>query len=140
MTLVLAWYSAAGSRQVLHLASDSLLSQAGNRWAHATKIFRVYPSESYIAYCGDSLFGLSAIAQGIGLLSLTEVLRTETTTLKARALALGHHMSKVFASFPVPWGHAATLLFCGHDPCLGGIRAAKIDLTGGTYHVIDAIP
>lgn len=39
MTLVLAWYSKADCRHVMHLASDSLLSQdgTGNTWSYATK-------------------------------------------------------------------------------------------------------
>ncbi len=142
MTLVLAWYSKPNSRSVLHLATDSLLSQSGSLhvWPHATKIFRVYPSHSYIAYSGDSHFALSAIAEGIGVLSLTDVLRSETTALKARARALGFHMSKIFAKFPKAWGRSATLLFCGHDPHHGGIHAQRIDLEGGRYEVSDALP
>jgi len=142
MTLVLAWYSKRGSRSVLHIATDSLLTQSGtsNTWSHATKLFRVHPSHSYIAYCDDSFYALSAVAQGIGILSHTEVLATETTTLGARAKALGLHMSQVFATFPSTWGKAATLLLCGHDPNLGGIRAWKIELASGRHQCSDALP
>lgn len=142
MTLVLAWYSRPDTRDVLHVASDSLLSKSGTRetWKHATKVFRVFPSHSYIAYCGDSLYALSAIAQGIGLLSQTEILSMEKTVLKARAKALGDHIGRVLGSFPREWGKSATLLFCGRDPCLGGIHAAKIELTEGHAIVTDAFP
>jgi hypothetical protein len=142
MTLVLAWYSNSNSRDVLHVSSDSLLTHAGttNTWAHATKLFRVYPSHSYIAYCGSSLYGLSAVAQGIGLLSHTNVLHRENTTLKARARALGTHMQAVFATFPPAWGNEATLLFCGHDPCLGGIHAYKLEFKAGSCRVENALP
>lgn len=142
VTLVLAWYSKLGATDVLHVATDSLLSESGtaNAWPHASKLFRVHPSHSYIAYCGDSLYGLSAVAQGIGLLSSTEILHDERTTVKARARALGDHMARVFKTFPSNWGNAATLLFCGRDPIVGGVRAMKVSLVGGNCQVTEAIP
>jgi len=74
------------------------------------------------------------------LLSHTNLLGRETTTLKARALALGRHMQAVFGTFPAAWGNEATLLFCGHDPFLGGVHAYTLEFSGGKCAVNDALP
>lgn len=114
--------------------------EQGIRGATRRRVFRVYPSHSYIAYCGDSHYALSAIAQGIGLLAQTEQLVIERTSLEARAMALGSHIGTVLKTFPLAWGKSATLLFCGIDPCFGDVRAVKIELVEGNATVTDAIP
>ena len=103
----------------LFLASDSRLSCGENSWDYATKIFRLYPTDDYVAYCGDSLPALLAISQGLQLLPNTCILRQSgssgTSQVTARARAFFRHMQEIMRGFPAAWGESCTVWMAGYD-------------------------
>lgn len=120
MTLVVIWPNKPDKPTALHVAADSLLSDSyGNRWPYAPKIFRVYPTHAYLAYCGTSAMALSVIMQGAEVLANTDILgddgSAKNPTVDAKSSALRNHLNDSVGSFPAPWGSNATLLYCGFD-------------------------
>ncbi len=118
MTLILAWLNEDST--AMHIASDSRLSDGANTWEYATKLFRMYPTDSVFAYTGDSLFALSLIAQATAVLHETDNLSNSNNGgrapgLNARVAALKKHFESVMQAFPTDWGNGATVLCAGYD-------------------------
>ncbi|MGD0089212.1 MAG: hypothetical protein ABSE73_04770 [Planctomycetota bacterium] len=116
MTLIVAGLV---SKRELFLGADSRLSSGTATWDYATKIFRLYPTEDYVAYCGQSLQALLAISQGLQLLANTSILgksgSADTPQITARAAAFFDHMQEIMTHFPPAWGKSCELLMAGYN-------------------------
>lgn len=118
----MTWLGEDEGLPALFLAADSLLSDpAGNRWHYAIKIARSYPTDEYVAYCGDSGLALAAITQATALVQATSVLARSGTpdrpTLDARSGAWATHLDEAVKAFPSAWLPGPTrVLYAGFDP------------------------
>ncbi len=120
MTLIMIWPNKAENPTGLHIASDSLYSGSDGRWDHGPKLFRLFPTHSYLAYFGSSTLALSTILQSTLILSNTDVLAgdgAQPVAASARCNAIATLLNDSVRSFPKTWGGngEAQLLFCGFD-------------------------
>jgi hypothetical protein len=143
MTLVIAWPNKQQpGPTALHIAADSLLSDnRGNSWQYGPKIFRVFPTHDYLAYCGTSTLALSAILQGTMVLANTDVLgrnvEQKPITIRARGLALGTLLQEAARVFPKDWMNgASTLLYCGFDHLTKSFRLFELSLAQSGTDVV----
>jgi hypothetical protein len=135
MTLVMAWLNKQEDPTSLNIASDSLLSDGkGVDWQYASKIFRVFPTHNYIAYCGSSLLALSSILQATAVLSNSNTLGKNADpnlATIARCRALCTFVSEAVKTFPRKWladPPESTLLYCGFDFPTGRFQAFEVTL------------
>jgi hypothetical protein len=143
MTLVIAWPNKQDPRSTaLHIATDSLLSDdRENTWQYGPKIFRVFPTHDYLAYCGTSTLALSAILQGTMVLANTDILgrnaEQKPITISARVGALATLLQESARVFPNNWmNRTSTLLYCGFDHMKKSFRLFELSLAKAGIDVV----
>jgi hypothetical protein len=143
MTLVLAWPNKEQDPTALHIAADSLLSdRKGNSWQYGPKLFRVFPTHDYLAYCGTSTLALSAILQGTMVLANTNILGRNVAhkpvTIRARVAALQTLFQESSRMFPEDWMNGPpTLIYCGFDRMTKSFRVFELAFARSPTNVVE---
>ena len=134
MTLLMLWTNKEADATAINIAADSRLSNETVSWDYATKIHRLLPTSTWMAYCGDSFNALSAIAFGIAATSNTDHLQQAASgggpTVQARVQAICAHLQLMFSRMPRDWQGKASLLFLDYDHRKGRFSAWEVVVDG----------
>jgi len=133
MTLVMAWLNKTNAATALHIASESRFSGGSDHWDYGPKIFRLFPTRDYLAYCGDVRLALSLILQGTAVLANTNTLRVSAGQKPIATIARVRALCTLFdvpvKAFPSAWRGPTTLLYCGFDQLRKQFQLFKLSLT-----------
>ena len=133
MTLLMVWTDKPNDAETINIASDSRLSDGPLVWDYATKIHRLYPTTTYLGYCGGSFVALSAITSATSAIACSDHLYKDAAlngpALTARVEAIHLHIENTFPLIPTDWNREATLLLADYDHRKKAFSAFTIEMT-----------